>query len=218
MPSGGTFRSNRPWGGGRHSAPQFLCRTRCSPAARSARSIRSGVLMARWGERGGCAVARLPHGAIRALATVSGANDRPLSHLRCPSYTVVGQLSGVGHEVATRCRATTLVAGRRCIGQNGCTAWRRPAEFGGDPNRRPGQRSRPMMTARSTGVGFGESRSSGSMDLSRWLGHEPWRMATMSSPRVHEKRMAEIHVSEGARGQLDGTPGRGRNNLLAQHP
>jgi hypothetical protein len=48
------------------------------------------------------AVARLPHGAIRALATVSGANDRPLSHLRCPSYTVVGQLSGVGHEVADK--------------------------------------------------------------------------------------------------------------------
>src|ERR1035438_8553875 len=27
----------------------------------------------------------------------------------------------------------------------------------------------------------------------RWLSHEPWRRATMSSPRKHEKRMAEIH-------------------------
>jgi len=41
----------------------------------------------------------------------------------------------------------------------------------------------------------------------------------MSSPRMHEKRMAEIHVSEGARGQLDGSAGRGGNYLLAQcHP
>ena len=35
---GGTFRSNRPWAGGRHSAPQFLCPIECWPRAESARS------------------------------------------------------------------------------------------------------------------------------------------------------------------------------------
>jgi glucose-6-phosphate-specific signal transduction histidine kinase len=34
---GGTFRSNRPCAGGRHSAPQFLCPIKCSPRAESAR-------------------------------------------------------------------------------------------------------------------------------------------------------------------------------------
>jgi IstB-like ATP binding protein len=42
----------------------------------------------------------------------------------------------------------------------GCGIW------GPAPNRWPRQRSRPLMTARSTGVGFGESRSSDPMDLS----------------------------------------------------
>jgi hypothetical protein len=36
---------------------------------------------------------------------------------------------------------------------------------------------------------------------------------------MHKKRMAEIHVPEGARGQFDRTTGRGGNYLLAQlHP
>ena len=40
---GGTFRSNRPWAGGRHSAPRFLCPIGRSPRAESARSVRTLV-------------------------------------------------------------------------------------------------------------------------------------------------------------------------------
>jgi hypothetical protein len=145
--------------------------------------------------------ARLLDGVIRTLATVSRASARTLNCLPYPSHRVAQLLRDVGHEVADEVRATTLAAGVRCnwaeMAAPRCVGLR---NVGASPEPVAASAAltvddRSLYWSRIRRVQY--KRLDGS---ERWLGHEPWRAAAMSSSRMHEKRMAEIYVSEGARG------------------